>query len=202
MKKTLLILLVVIAAVAAFLGWRYWVQPADATTALTSQPVLAVVTPDSSSVMVTGRVSAGGSEPILMKKAGRVRSIYFATGAYVRGGAVLAKLNDYNFAVAPHDGFLGKLDIAVGQYVQPTTVVTTISRRGVLLVAVPVPAGSSAHARPGDSVRVWATARPTRVFKGVVAAPDSPTGDSLSIELPARAPLRLGEAVSVLLNKK
>lgn len=201
MKKTVLILLVVVAAVAAFLGWRYWVQPADATTALTTKPVLAVLTPDSSSVMLAGRVSAGGSEAILMSKPGRVRSIYFATGDYVRRGAVLAKLHDYNFAVAPHDGFLGKLQIVVGQYVQPGTVVTTISRRGNLLVSVPVPAGSPANVKPGDSVRVWATARPTRVVNGVATAM-SLQGDSLEIELPARAPLRLGEAASVLLKKQ
>ncbi len=201
MKKSVLILLVVAAAIAAFLGWRYWVQPANETTALTNQPILAVVMPDSSAVMLAGRVSAGGSEPVLMKKAGRVRSIYFATGDYVRRGAVLAKLNDYNFAVAPHDGFLGQLQIAVGQYVQPSTVVATISRRGTLLVAVAVPAGSPAHVQPGDSVQVWATARPTRVLTGVAVA-ISRQGDSLEIELPARAPLRLGEAASVLLKKR
>lgn len=200
MKKSILTLLVVVAAVAAFVGWRYWVQPAEKTTSLTTQPVLAVVTPDSSSVMLSGRVSAGGSEAILMKKAGRVRSIYFATGDYVRRGAVLAKLNDYNFAVAPHDGFLGKLQISVGQYVQPATVVTTISRRGNLLVLVPLPAGSPAHFQPGDSVRVWATARPSRVLIGVAAAM-SLQGDSLEIELPARVPLRLGEMASVLLKE-
>lgn len=200
MKKSVLLLLVVVAAVAAWLGWRYWVNSAERPSSLAAQPMLAVVTPDSSSVMLSGRVSAGGSEAILMKKAGRVRSIYFATGDYVRRGAVLAKLDDYNFAVAPHDGFLGKLQIAVGQYVKPATVVTTISRRGNLLVAVPMPAGSSAHVQPGDSVRVWAKARPTRVLAGVAAAM-SEQGDSLEIELPARAPLRLGEAASVLLKR-
>ena len=201
MKKSVLILLVAVGAVAAFLGWRYWVQPADEITALTNQPVLAVVIPDSSSVMLSGRVSAGSSEPVLMKKAGRVRSIYFASGDYVRRGAVLAKLNDYNFAVAPHDGFLGQLQIAVGQYVQPSTVVTTISRRGNLLVPVAVPAGSPAHVQPGDSVRVWATARPTRVITGVAASMNR-QGDTLEIEVPPRSPLRLGEAARVLLKKR
>ena len=200
MKKSVLLLLVVVAAVAAWLGWRYWVNSAEQPSPLATQPMLAVVTPDSSSMMLSGRVSAGGSETIRMKKAGRVRSIYFAPGEYVRHGAVLAKLDDYNFAVAPHDGFLGKLQIAVGQYVQAATVVTTISRRGNLLVSVPMPAGSPTHVQPGDSVRVWAKARPTRVLTGVAAAV-SGQGDSLEIELPARAPLRLGEAASVLLKR-
>jgi len=86
--------------------------------------------------------------------------------------------------------------------VKPGTVVTSISRMGYLLVPVAVPAGSPAHVQPGDSVRVWATSRPTRVVTGVAAlAEDTTGGKNLEIRCPSRSPLRLGEAASVQLKR-
>jgi len=153
-------------------------------------------------VVLAGRVGAGGTEAVRAKKPGRIRNVYFDAGQYVRRGTIVAKLADYNFVTAPHDGFLGARQVVVGQYVKPGTVVTSITKRGYLLVPVAVPAGSPGHVQPGDSVRVWATSRPTRVVTGVAAAAKDTTGGiNLEIRLTSRAPLRLGEAASVQLKR-
>ena len=202
MKKTTLIALIVIAVVAAALGRRWWVKSDREVAVLAAGPAPAAIIPDSTSVVLSGRVEAGGTEPVLAKKPGRIRSIYFDAGQYVRRGTVIAKLADYNFVTAPHDGFLGARQIAVGEYVKPGTVVTSITRRGYLLVPVALPAGSPAHVQPGDSVRVWATSRPTRVVTGVAATTSDTThGAVLEIRFTSRAPLRLGEAASVQLKR-
>ena len=202
MKKSTLVTIVVVLIAVAALGRRWWVKSDSEVAALAAGPAPAAVIPDSTSIVLAGRVGAGGTEPVLVKKAGRIRNVYFDAGQYVRRGAVIAKLADYNFVTAPHDGFLGAQQITVGQYVKPGTVATSISRRGYLLVPVAVPASSPAHVQPGDSVRVWASARPTRVVTGVAAlAGDTTGGATFEIRCPSRAPLRLGEAVSVQLKR-
>ena len=197
MKKSTLLGIVLLVLAAAALSRRWWLKSDSEVAALAAGPAPAAVIPDSTSVVLGGRVGAGGTEPVLAKKPGRIRNVYFDAGQYVRRGAVIAKLADYNFVTAPHDGFLGERQVVVGQYVKPSTVVTRISRRGYLLVPVAVPAGSPARVQPGDSVRVWATTRPTRVVTGVAAL----VGDTLEIRLTSRAPLRLGEAASVQLKR-
>lgn len=203
MKKPLLIGIVLLLIGGAVLGRRWWVKSTAEVAALAAGPAPAAVVPDSTVVILTGRVSAGGDEPVLAKKAGRVRRVYFANGDYVRRGVILAKLANYDFLTAPHDGFLSALQIAAGQYVSPTTPIASISKRSYLLVPVALPADSAARVQPGDSVRVWAVARPTRVVTGVAgpAPADSPAGINLEIRLTSRAPLRIGEAVSVQLHR-
>ncbi|MET4076228.1 HlyD family efflux transporter periplasmic adaptor subunit [Hymenobacter sp. UYCo722] len=202
MKKSTLIVLVVVLAAVAVLGRRWWVKSDREVAILAAGPAPAAIIPDSTSVVLAGKVGAGGTEPVRAKKPGRIRNVYFDAGQYVRRGAIIAKLADYNFVTAPHDGFLGARQVLVGQYVKPGTVVTSITKRGYLLVPVAVPAGSPGHVQPGDSVRVWATSRPTRVVTGVAAAAkDTIGGINLEIRLTSRAPLRLGEAASVQLKR-
>ena len=201
MKKPFLIALVLLLIVAV-VSRRWWWKSTAEVAALAAGPAPAAVVPDSTVIVLTGRVGAGGTEPVLARKRGRVRNVYFSPGEYVRKGAVLAKLADYNFVTAPHDGFLGERQVAVGQYVMPTTVVSTISKHGYLQVPVGLLAKTKTHVQPGDSVRVWATARPTRVVTGVAApATDTSGGIRLEIRLPSRAPLHLGEVASVQLKR-
>ncbi|WP_345052202.1 hypothetical protein [Hymenobacter glaciei] len=200
MKKSTLLIIVAVLAAAAVLGRRWWVKSDSEVAALAAGPAPAAIILDSTSVVLSGRVGAGGTEPVLAKKPGRIRNVYFDEGQYVRRGTVIAKLADYNFVTAPHDGFLGKRQVVVGEYVKPGTVVTSISRRGYLLVPVVASAGSPIQ--PGDSVRVWATSRPTRVVTGVAAlASDTTGGANLEIRCASRAPLHLGEAASVQLKR-
>ena len=202
MKKSTLIAAVVVLVAVAALSRRWWVKSDSEVAVLAAGPAPAAVIPDSTSVVLSGRVGAGGTEPVRAEKRGRIRNLYFDAGQYVRRGAIIAKLVDYNFVTAPHDGFLGARQVVAGQYVKPGTVVTSISRRGYLLVPVAVPAGSPAHVQPGDSVRGWATSRPTRVVTGVAAAAKDTTGGiNLEIRFTSRAPLRLGEAASVQLKR-
>lgn len=202
MKKSTLVAVVVVLVALALLGRRWWVKSDREVAALAAGPAPAAIIPDSTTVVLSGRVEAGGTEPVLAKKAGRIRSVYFDAGQYVRRGTIIAKLADYSFVTAPHDGFLGERQVAVGEYVKPGTVVTSISRRGYLLVPVAVPAGSPAHVQPGDSVRVWANSRPTRVVTGVAALVSDTTGGArLEIRCPSRAPLRLGEVASMQLRR-
>ena len=202
MKKSTLLIVVVVLVVIAVLSRRWWVKSDGEVAALAAGPEPAAIIPDSASVVLTGKVGAGGTELVRAKKPGRIRNVYFDAGQYVRRGAIIAKLADYNFVTAPHDGFLGERQVVVGQYVKPTTVVTSITKRGYLLVPVAVPAGSHAHVQPGDSVRVWATSRPTRVVTGVAAlATDTTGGANLEIRCSSRAPLRLGEPASVQLKR-
>ena len=201
MKKSTLVAVVVVAAVAV-LGRRWWVKSEGEVAVLAAGPAPAAIILDSASVIMFGKVGAGGIEPVLAKKSGRVRNVYFDAGQYVRRGTIIAKLADYHFVTAPHDGFLGERQVAVGEYVKSGTVVTSISRKGYLLVPVAVPAGSHALVQPGDSVRVWATSRPTRVVTGVAAlATDTNGGANLEIRCPSRSPLHLGEAASVQLKR-
>lgn len=202
MKKPLLVALVLLLIIGAVVGRRWWWKSTAEVAALAAGPAPAAVVPDSTVIVLTGRVGAGGTEPVLARKRGRIRNVYFGPGEYVRRGAVMAKLADYNFVTAPHDGFLGERQVAVGQYVTPATVVSSISKQGYLQVPVGVLARKKTHVQPGDSVRVWATARPTRVVTGVAArATDTTGGISLEIRLPSRSPLHLGEVASVQLKR-
>lgn len=202
MKKPLLVALVLLLIVVAVAGRRWWWKSTAEVATLAAGPAPAAVVPDSTVIILTGRVGAGGTEPVLSRKRGRIRNVYFSPGEYMHRGAVMAKLADYNFVVAPHDGFLGERQVIVGQYVTPTTVVSTISKHGYLQVPVGLLAKKKTHVQPGDSVRVWATARPTRVVTGVAApATDTTGGITLEIRLPSRSPLRLGEVASVQLKR-
>jgi multidrug efflux pump subunit AcrA (membrane-fusion protein) len=189
MKKLLLPGAILLLIAAAVLGRRWWVKADADVAALAAGPAPAAVVFDSSTIILTGEVGAGGTEPVLAKKPGRIRNVYFDAGQYVRRGAVVAKLADYNFVTAPHDGFLGERQVTVGQYVTPATVVTSISKQGYLVVPVGASAKKQTRVQPGDSVRVWASSRPTRVVTGVAAAATDTTGGiTLEIRLPSRAP--------------
>ncbi|GAB3573391.1 hypothetical protein GCM10027345_06000 [Hymenobacter daeguensis] len=188
-------------AVVVF-GRRWWIKSTSEVAALAAGPAPAAIRSDTSTVLFTSLIGAGGSEPVLANKKGRIRSIYFSPGEYVRRGAVVAKLADYNFILAPHDGFLGARQVEVGQYVTPTTQVSTITKHGYLQVPIGSRTARKAHVQPGDSVQVWASARPTRVVKGVVApAEDTTGGIRLEIRLPSRSPLHVGEAASAQLPR-
>lgn len=202
MKKPFLIGTVLLLLVAAVLGRRWWLKSTAEVAALAAGPAPAAVIPDSTTVVLTGQVSAGGDEPVLAKTTGRLRNVFFEGGEYVRQGAVIAKLTNHTFVLAPHDGFMGRRQVSVGQYVERTTRVGTISKRAYLLVPVVLPANSPTRVQPGDSVRVWAAARPTRVVTGVAApAVDTGGGINLEVRLTSRAPLRIGEAASVQLHR-
>jgi multidrug efflux pump subunit AcrA (membrane-fusion protein) len=202
MKKPFLIGLALVLILAAVFGRQWWIKSTSEVAALAAGPAPAAIQPDTSVVVLTGVVSAGGSEPVLAKKRGRVRSIYFSKGEYVKRGAIVAKLADYSFVTAPHDGFLGERQIEVGQYVAPATVVSSITKCGYLLVPVGTRANRMTHVQAGDSVQVWATARPTRVVTGVAAAAGDTTGGiRLEIRLPSRSPLHVGEVASVQLHR-
>lgn len=202
MKRPLLIGLALVLIAAAVLGQQWWIKSTEEVAALAAGPAPAAIRPDTSTVVLTGVVSAGGSEPVLAHRRGRIRNLYFGAGEYVRRGTVVAKLADYNFVVAPHDGFLGERQVEVGQYVAPATVVCSISKCGYLLVPVGARASRMTHVRAGDSVQVWATARPTRVVTGVAApAADTAGGIRLEVRLPSRSPLHVGEVASVQLPR-
>ncbi|NVO32284.1 efflux RND transporter periplasmic adaptor subunit [Hymenobacter lapidiphilus] len=149
---------------------------------------------DSLLLTSTGLVSAGGAEPLLARTRGRIKRLYFTGGEYVHRGDVLVKLTNYSFVIAPRDGFLGANLVTTGQYLTASTPVTTISRRRTLAVTLLPPTGYPCILRPGDSVRVWVAARPTRVVAGVVG----PAADSaLEILLGPGAPFRIGERACV-----
>jgi multidrug efflux pump subunit AcrA (membrane-fusion protein) len=202
MKRPVLVGLALLLIVAAVLGQQWWIKSTAEVAALAAGPAPAAVRPDTSTVIFTSLINAGGSEPVLAKKKGRIRNIYFGPGEYVRRGAIVAKLADYNFVVAPHDGFLGERMVEVGQYVTPATQVSSISKSGYLVVPVGARTTKMTHVQAGDSVQVWATARPTRVVIGVAApATDTAGGISLEIRIPSRSPLHVGEAASVQLHR-
>lgn len=202
MKKPLLLGTVLLLVLLAVMGRRWWLKSTAEVATLAAGPAPASIMPDSAAVVLISRVSAGGDELVRAKTTGYLRSVFFEDGAYVRQGAVLAKLTNHTFVLAPHDGFMGRRQVVVGQYVARATEVGTISKRSYLLVPVALPPNSPARVHPGDSVRVWATARPTRVVTGLVAvAEGSPPGSRFEIRLTSRAPLRIGEAAAVQLPR-
>ena len=203
MKKTVLIALALVLIGGSVLGWRWWVKSTAEVAALAAGPAPAAIIPDSSTVVLAGKVAAGGTDSVRAGKAGRLRNVYFTSGEYVHKGAVLAKLADYTFITAPHDGFLGERTVTEGQYVTPATAISTISKGADLLVPVDLPARCPARVHAGDSVRVWAASRPTRVVTGVAGplTDSSASGAHLEIRLPARVPLRMGEMARVQLPR-
>ncbi|WP_046245399.1 biotin/lipoyl-binding protein [Hymenobacter terrenus] len=178
-------------------GSTWWSQRASQGSALATAPPVST-TIDSgrkaAGPVVTGLIGAGGEEPLLAHVAGRVKRVSFADGDYVHQGDVLAKLFNFSFIIAPRSGFLGKRQIAEGQYVTAKTVVTSISKSNHLVVILDSLPDGQASYQPGDSVRVWVASRPERVVTGVVS-PASPTGAAASVEitLGPGAPFRIGE---------
>ncbi|MBO2009972.1 efflux RND transporter periplasmic adaptor subunit [Hymenobacter negativus] len=186
------------------LGILKYLEPlADAPSPADREPVLetglAGPSIDSTLLVTTGRVGAGGEESLRARTAGRVQRVYFCGGEYVRRGQVLARLYNYSFVIAPRTGFLGPSYISAGQYLTPATLVTTLSRRSDLVVSVLLPGSWRAGVRVGDSARVWAPAPPARVSTGVVErVGPAGTGDvPMEIKLLSRAPFRIGERVYV-----
>lgn len=194
MKRTLLAAAILVLLLLA--GW-WGTRPPRATVAAQGGAVPTKSIPDSLLLTSAGLIGAGGEQPLRARTRGRVRKLYFTGGEYVRRGDVLAKLYNYNFVLAPHDGFLGRSSVAVGQYLIPTTLVTTISRYRTLAVSI-TSADSRGRVRLGDSVRVWVAGRPARVVTGVVdsVANSAPPG-ALEIRLAAGAPFRIGERACV-----
>lgn len=188
MKKSLFTGLTLFSVAVAL--WRWWREPAPVAAAGgRASPVV-----DSLLLTSTGLVGAGGSEPLLARSRGRVKRLYFSGGEYVHRGDVLVKLTNYTFVIAPRDGFLGPNLVTTGQYLMASTPVTTLSRRRTLAVTLPPPTGHAFNLRPGDSVRVWVAARPTRVVAGVVGlAADS----AREILLGPGAQFRIGERACV-----
>lgn len=194
MKKTVL----ATAVLGLLLLGSWWAtRPPRPPVAARVMPAPLSNVPDSLLLTTTGLVGAGGEQPLRAGTSGRVRKRYFVGGEYVRRGDVLAKLYNYNFVLAPHDGFLGSCRIEVGQYLTPSTLVTTISRYRTLAVSISS-LNYRGRVRPGDSVRVWVASRPARVVTGVVgaAANGAPQG-ALEIRLAAGAPFRIGERACV-----
>ncbi|MBD2768849.1 hypothetical protein IC235_13215 [Hymenobacter sp. BT664] len=205
MKRTLLIAasLGLIGIVAFANSWWGKYESQAVTLALVADSLATRdAGQEATSRLRTGLISAGGDQPLLARTSGRVKSVFFMGGEYVHQGDILAKLVNYSFVIAPRSGFLGQSQIVEGQYLTPTTLVTTISRRSHLVVALDSLPDSQESYRPGDSVRVWVPTRPTRVVTGVVA-PKSPTGTgtpSVEVLLGPGAPFRLGERARVQLR--
>ncbi|HEX8506404.1 MAG TPA: HlyD family efflux transporter periplasmic adaptor subunit [Hymenobacter sp.] len=200
MKKLLVVLAGVGAAVWGSLHWTALFSNKASAVAPSSPVAAPEASLDSTFFEAAGVVGAGGAAPVLANATGRVRKVYFTAGEYARRGQVLAKLYNYTCVVAPRAGFLGPRHITVGQYLTPTTTVTTISRRSHLVVSVSLPAGRQAAIRPGDSAQVWVASRPARVERGLVAPFAQDSTGAVEIFLPSRAPFRIGEQARVRLK--
>ncbi len=76
---------------------------------------------------------------------------------------------DRRFVTAPFDGYVGLTDIDPGDRIEPTTEITSIDDRGVLLVSFDVPEAFVGRVEAGDPVRieVWSDER-TRAAGTVV----------------------------------
>ena len=178
------------------------VSPSDAPATVVQITAADKALLDSTVVLASGQVGAGGTDPLLAHVSGRVRQIFFAGGEYVHRGQLLVKLDSRNYVLAPHDGFLGPLQVHEGQRVGRATPITTLSRRRHLMVVLRLHQGLRNRIEAGDSVRVWVATRPTRVVTGIVGPlPPATDGDfSLEIALPLRTPFRLGEQAVVRLH--
>lgn len=61
-----------------------------------------------------GLIGAGGIEPLLARTSGRVQSLFFLGGEYVRRGQLLVKLFDHTFVLSPRMGFWGRVRLVSG----------------------------------------------------------------------------------------
>jgi multidrug efflux pump subunit AcrA (membrane-fusion protein) len=157
---------------------------------------------DSTVIMTTGLIGAGGADTLPAHVRGRVRQLFFEEGQFVHRGQLLVKLDTRDYVLAPHEGFLGPRLVSEGQRLGVATPITTLSRRRHLVVAFTLPQQQQASVRAGDSVRVWVASRPSRVETGVVRTlePSSAALFPVEVDLAPRAPLRLGEQATVQLD--
>lgn len=192
----------------AVFGGLLWLQPDAHPTLLAATVTTAEQTlppPGSATPTATGLVGTGGTTPLLARTAGQVEDVFFAAGDYARRGQLLVKLSNHTFVLAPRAGFLGPAQVKMGQYITKATPVTTLSRYSHLVVPVQLPSAWRDTVHPGDSVLVWATARPGRLVGGVVGPlgqPSTAANAPVEILLTSRAPLRIGERASVGLPTK
>ncbi|WP_210521313.1 HlyD family efflux transporter periplasmic adaptor subunit [Hymenobacter terricola] len=191
----------------AVLGSFWWMKPAAHVSALAEtnvQLTAARVDPavDSTLLVTTGLVGAGGTDTLLARTAGRVQGIFFAGWQYARRGQTLVKLTNHTYVTAPRAGFLGDCQVLIGQYITAKTPVATLSRRSYLRVSVVLPSGWSDGIRAGDSARVWAASRRQQAVMGAVEEVGEPSlGETpVEIRLSSRAPFRLRELVNVRLQ--
>jgi hypothetical protein len=200
-----MLLLGAAVGLAVFGGWRRYrgvpvlplVAEAAAPTARPGNQPL-----DSMFRVVEGVIGAGGTEPLRARTHGHVWRLFFTGGDYARRGQVLVKMDNHTFVTAPRAGFLGPVQVTMGQRLSDTTTVTTLSRRSYLEVQVPVPNAWRQRLCVGDSARVWAGAGAIRVADGVVSAVNSsgPSSGPIVIKLTSRAPFRIGEQAFVRLH--
>ena len=197
MKKALLI-----GTILAIIGGFWWLKPAAEVSALADAETqftdtIDNVLADSTSLVTSGLVGAGGTDTLPARTAGRVKNIFFARGDYARREQILVKLENYTYVAAPRAGFLGDCQVVIGQYITAKTPVASLSNRSYLVVSVVLPNPRGAGIQPGDSARVWTTYRRLRTAMGTVEAigAPNPAGIPLEIRLSSRAPFRLGELI-------
>lgn len=202
MKKSLFA-----SAGLVILGGLWWMKPAadvsslaDAKVQLTNVQGDSEI--DSTLLVTTGLVGAGGNDTLLARTAGRVQGIFFAGWQYARRGQILVKLTNHTYVTAPQAGFLGDCQVIIGQFITTKTPVTTLSKRSYLRVSVVLPSGWSDGVHPGDSARVWAASRRLQAVMGAVEEVGEPSlGETpVEIRLTSRAPFRRGELVNIRLQ--
>jgi hypothetical protein len=186
-------------------GSLVWLAPfSSLPPQLSGKPVTTslVSAVDSTMLITTGVVGAGGDEPLLARTNGRIQDLFFAEGDYARRGQILVKLHNHTYVTAPRAGFLGPSLTKVGQYIVRSTPVTRLSRHSYLVVTLLLSKKWLGEINIGDSVHVWATIPPARITSGVVGDITQPVAETALLEviLPKRAPFRVGETAYVRLQ--
>lgn len=199
--KKIFLLVGALTATAAGLAWcnHLPTTPITADAAATATP--ASQRPDATHTVQSGTVGAGDFGPLLARTQGRVKALFFTDGDYVRQGQLLVKLDNHTFVLAPRAGFVGTVEVGIGQYISKNTRITTLSGYRYLVVPLTLPRAEQQRLHPGDSARVWAAGAPGRSAGGVLRArPAGAAGDSvLEVVLSSRASFRLGELASARL---
>jgi multidrug efflux pump subunit AcrA (membrane-fusion protein) len=174
---------------------------ADATRHL-PVALTAAQRPDATHTVQAGVVEAGTYDPLPARTHGYVRTVFVAAGDYVQPGQLLVKLDNYTFVTAPHAGFLGAVEVVIGQHISDTTRVATLSHYRYLVVSLAPSKSLRQRLHPGDSVQVWAATDPGRAARGILRQrlPLAPTDSVLEVTLASRAPFRPGEAARVRLS--
>ncbi len=128
-----------------------------------------------------------------------VQSVQNAQGAYDASASATKTQQEqlkYYEIRAPFDGVVGDIPVHVGDYVSPTTMLTTVDERGALEVYIYIPTDRASDVRPGLGVEILDTAgdpltKTTISFispevdngiQGILAKGEIPAGTNLRTE--------------------